>query len=100
MLAEYADRLAALHEQRLVLAELEERADDGAQRLRVAGRLPRPAVDDELFGPLGHLRVEVVQQHAQRSLRRPRARVQLRASRRADAREIAAQLVDDRVERP
>ena len=77
--AEDADRLAALDEQRLVVAELEQRADDRLQRLVGARGPARAAVDDELLGMLGHLGVEVVEQHPQRRLGLPRARVQLGA---------------------
>ena len=80
-----ADRLAALDEERLVLAQLEERADDRPQRLVAPGRLPGAAVDDELLGPLCDLRVEVVQEHPKRRLRGPRAGVELRAPRRTNA---------------
>ena len=73
--AKDADGLAALHQQGLVLAELEQAADEGAQRLGITRRLPGPAVDDELLRPLRDLRIEVVEQHPQRRLRRPRARV-------------------------
>src|SRR5207244_3826119 len=68
------------------------------QRLGVARRLPRAAVDDELLRMLGDLGVEVVEKHAQRRLRRPRPRVEIRSPRRTDAREVAAQRVDGRVE--
>ena len=95
---EDADGLARLHEQRLVGAELEQRADDRAQRLVVARGLAGAAVDDELLRLLRDLGVEVVQQHAQRRLGRPLPRVQLRAARRADAREVAAQRLDARGE--
>ena len=81
---EDADGLAALDEQRLVVAEVEQRADERAQALVVPRRLARAAVDDELLRPLGHLAVEVVEQHAERRLGLPGARVQLRAARRAD----------------
>ena len=57
--------LARLHEQGLVVVEALQRADDGPEALPVAGRLARPAVDDEVFGALGHLGVEVVHEHAQ-----------------------------------
>ena len=97
--AEDADRLAALDEQRLVLAEGEQRADERLQRLVAPGGLARAAVDDQLLRPLGDLAVEVVEQHAQRRLGRPRARVQLRASRRADGGEVAAERLDRGVER-
>ena len=96
---EDADGLARLHEQRLVRAELEQRADDRAQRIVRARRTTRAAVDDELLRVLGDLGVEIVQQHAQRRLRRPLARVQLRPARRADPRQIAAQRLDPRRER-
>jgi hypothetical protein len=64
---EDSDRLAALNEQRLVVAERQQRADERAQRLGIPRRLSRAAVDDELLGPLGDLRVEIVQQHSQRA---------------------------------
>ena len=57
--------LARLHEQGLVVVEALQRADDGPEALPVAGRLARPAVDDEVFRALGHLGVEVVHEHAQ-----------------------------------
>ena len=75
MRAEDPDRLPALHEQGLVLAELEQRADDRPERLGIAGRLPGAAVHDELLRPLGDLGVEVVEQHSQGRLGGPRARV-------------------------
>ena len=49
-----------------------------------ARRAAGAAVDDELLGLLRDLGVEVVQQHPQRRLGLPRARVQLRPARRAD----------------
>jgi len=73
--AEHADGLAALYEQGLVLAELEQRTDERAQRLGVPRGLPGAAVDDELLRALRHVGIEVVEQHAQRRLCRPRARV-------------------------
>jgi hypothetical protein len=71
MCAEDADGLAALHQQRLVDVELEELTDDRAERLRIPRRLARASVDDELLRPLGDLRVEVVEKHPERRLRRP-----------------------------
>ncbi len=62
--AEHPDRLARLHEQRLVGLELVERAHDRVVRLPAAGRLAGAAVDDEVFGVLGDLGVEVVHEHA------------------------------------
>src|SRR4051794_31367634 len=93
--AEDADRLAALNEQRLVLAELEQRAHYRAQRVVIACRLAGAAVDDELLGTFRVLGIEVVEEHAQRRLRRPRARVQLFPARRADRREIADKRLDE-----
>ena len=91
MRPQHADGLAALYEQRLVLAEREQRAHDRAQRLVVARRLPRAAVDDQLLRVLGDLRIEVVEQHAERRLGRPRSRVELGPTRRADVRKVAAE---------
>src|SRR5687767_6946132 len=48
---------------------------------------------------LGDLRIEVVEQHPQRRLRLPRPRVQLRPARRANARQVAAERLDESVDR-
>src|SRR5690349_24923978 len=69
--AEDADRLARLHQQRLVAFERPQRAHDGVEAVPVARRPPRAAIDDQIVGPLGHLRVEVVHEHAQGSLLLP-----------------------------
>ncbi len=98
MRAEDADRLAALDEQRLVLAEHEERADKRLQRCVVSRCLAGAAVDDELLGLLRDLAVEVVEKHAERGLRLPRARVERLSARSADRRQIAAELLHHRVE--
>src|SRR5256886_15557193 len=94
---EQSDLLAALDEQRLVLAEREERPDDRAQSLWAPRGLARPAVDDELLRPFGHLRIEVVEQHPKRRLGRPRAGEELGAARRPDRREVSAEIVDESV---
>src|SRR5439155_22998333 len=78
----------------------EQRANDGPERLRIAGGLSGAPVDHELLRALRDLRVEVVEQHPQRRLRRPRARVQLRAARSVDRRQVTAEGVDDSVDRP
>ena len=96
--AENADGLSALHEQRLVLAEGEERPDERLQRVVVARCLARAAVDDQLLGLLRHLAVEVVEEHPKRRLRLPRAGVQRLSARRADGAQIAAELLDDRID--
>ena len=99
MRPQHTDGLPALHEQRLVLSEREQRADDRAQCVVVARSLPRTAVDDQVLRPLGDLGVEVVQQHSQGGLRRPRSGVQLGAARRPDVAQVAAQRLDRLVER-
>ena len=81
---EHGDRLAALDEQRLVVGEAAQLADDRVERLPAPGRATGPAVDDERVGVLGDLRVEVVHQHPQSRLLAPAAAAQVRASRGAD----------------
>ena len=49
-----------------------QRAHDRVEAGPVPRRAPGAAVDDEVVGTLGHLRVEVVHQHPQRGLGRPR----------------------------
>ena len=57
--AEYADRLAGLHEQGLVPGQTAQGPDDCVERLPAPRRLPGPAVDDELVGLLRDLGVQV-----------------------------------------
>ena len=71
MRPEDAHRLAALDEEGLVVRQLEEAANDGPQRLVSPRRLPGAAVDDQPLGVLGHLTVEVVEEHAERRLGLP-----------------------------
>ena len=80
--AEDADRLAALHEQRLVVLEPAQRRDDRVEGLPRARGAPGAAVDDEIGGILGDLGVEVVHEHAQRGLLQPALAGQLGAARR------------------
>ena len=68
---EHRHGLARLNEQCLVVRELEQRMDDCLERLVRACRLAAAAVDDEVLGAFGDVGVEVVQQHAERRLRRP-----------------------------
>src|SRR5438477_1698599 len=68
---EDSDRLARLHQQRLVALETAKLADDGVEGLPRTGGAAGAAVHDKVFGTLGHLRVEVVHQHAHRGLLRP-----------------------------
>src|SRR5262249_33695842 len=62
---QHADRLARLHEQRLVVLQLAKRGDDAVERLPRSCRLARAAVDDEMIRILGDLGIEVVHEHAQ-----------------------------------
>ena len=62
------DRLAALHQQRLVVLEPPERGDDTLVALPIPGRFPSSPVDDELLGPLCNCGIEVVHQHPKRGL--------------------------------
>ena len=66
-----ADRLAGLHEHRLVGLERAQRAHERVERLPVAGGAAGAAVDDEVVGALGDLGVEVV--HAACAARPPAA---------------------------
>ena len=61
--AEHADRLAALHQQRLVGPQRPQRVEDRVEAVPVARRLADAAVDDERVGVLGDLGVEVVLDH-------------------------------------
>ncbi len=58
--------------------------------------LPRAAVDDELLRALRDLGIEVVEQHPQRRLGRPRPRVQRGAAGRPDRAQVAAERLDER----
>ena len=81
---EHGDRLAGLDEERLVVAQPLELADDRVERLPAPGRAPGAAVDDEVVGVLGDLRVEVVHEHPQDGFLLPAAGLEGRAARRAD----------------
>ena len=63
-----------------------QRAHDRVERLPRARGAAGAAVDDEVLGPLGDVRVEVVHQHPQRGLLRPALAGELAAARRADRR--------------
>jgi hypothetical protein len=70
---EHGHRLARLHEQRLVVLERDQLAFDRLQARLVAGRLADAAVDDQLGGVLGHVRMQVVLEHRERRLLLPAA---------------------------
>ena len=82
--ADDADRLARLDQQRLVVAELAQLADDRVEGAPRPSRASGPAVDDEVVGVLGDLRVEVVHEHPERRFLRPAATGQLGAARGAN----------------
>src|ERR1700687_1140555 len=82
--AENADWFAALHEQRLVVAERPELADDGVVAFPVARGLSRPAVHNQILRPLGHIRIEVVHQQPERGFLVPSLARDAGASRRSD----------------
>ena len=71
--AKDADRLAALHQQGLVVAEPAQGLDDLLEAGPVACRLAAAAVDDQVLGALGHRRIEVVLQHPEGGLLVPAA---------------------------
>ena len=69
--AQHPDRLAALHQQRLVVLQFAQGFHYGVIAGPVPGRFAAPAVDHQFLGALGHLRVQVVHQHAQGGLLLP-----------------------------
>ena len=81
---EDADRLARLDQQRLVVLEAAQLADDRVERGPAARRPAGAAVDDEVVRVLGDLGIEVVHQHPQRRLLLPAAAAELRAAGGAD----------------
>jgi hypothetical protein len=81
---EDGDRLARLHQQRLVVAQALERGEDRIEALPVARGTADAAVDHQLGGVLGHLGIEVVLDHPERGFGEPAAAGDLRAAGRAD----------------
>ena len=81
---------ARLDQQRLVIVEALQGADDGPEALPVSGGLARPAVDDEVFGAFGYLGVEVVHEHAEGRLLVPALAGKLPPPRRADGRSFSS----------
>ena len=61
--AEHSDRLAGLHEQRLIALQLTQRCDDLIERVPIPRRAADAPVDHKFARPLRHLGVEVVHQH-------------------------------------
>src|SRR5262245_1011422 len=81
--AEDADGFARLHKQRFVVIQIAQAAYDGVEAPPVARRLARAAVNDQVVGALGDLRVEVVHQHPHRGLLRHAPATALTAARRS-----------------
>ena len=79
--AEDADRLARLHEQRLVRLQPPQRRDDPVEGVPIARGAADAAVDHELPRMLGDLGVEIVHQHAQRRFGEPALGADLRPAR-------------------
>jgi hypothetical protein len=69
--AEYADRLAGLHQHGLVGLQPAQRPHDRIERLPAAGGPAGAAVDHQILGMFGDLGVEIVHQHPQRGLLLP-----------------------------
>ena len=67
----HPDRPAGLDQHGLVGLQVAQRADHGVEGAPVAGGAAGAAVDDQVVGALGVLRVEVVHQHPQRGLGGP-----------------------------
>ena len=86
--AEHADRLARLHQQRLVGLERLEARDDAVEIGPGARRPPDPAVDDELVRVLGDVGMQVVHQHPHRRLGQPRLGGDLRPGGRIDVAQV------------
>ncbi len=81
---EDTDWFARLHQQRLIVRQILQRLDDGAEGFPTARGASGSAVDDEVFGALGDLLVEVVHQHAHGSFLLPSFAGDLVTARRAN----------------
>ncbi len=82
--AEDADRLARLHQQRLVVLERLQRVDDGVVAIPIARGAAGAAVDHEVLRALADVRVEIVHQHAHGGFLTPAFAGELVAARRLD----------------
>ena len=81
---EHADRLARLHQKRLVVFERLQGRDDEVEILPGARGAADAAIDHQLVRVLGDVRVQVVHQHAHRRFGQPALGRDLRAGRRED----------------
>ena len=82
--AEHAHRLARLHQQSLVTAQLAQRRENAVETRPVARGAARAAVDDQLGGLLRHVRIQVVLDHAVGGFLHPAPAAELQARRRMD----------------
>src|ERR1700733_5207203 len=83
MRAEYPDRLARLHQQSLIGLPTAQCRNDAVVALPVARRAADTAINDQFARALRPFGIEVVHQHAQRRLGKPRLRGDVCAARRA-----------------
>jgi hypothetical protein len=91
--AEHADRLAGLHDEGFILVQILQRRDDTVEIVPGAGGAADAAINHQLMRALGHVRVEIVHQHAQRRFRHPAFGIEVSALRRADITNIVAWIV-------
>jgi hypothetical protein len=91
--AEHADRLARLHQQRLVIVERLERGDNRSKSFPGARGAANAAIDHQLVRVFGHVRVQIVHQHAHRRFGEPALRGDLGAGRRIDVALVVSGLV-------
>ncbi len=91
--AKNTDRLARLYDERFILVQILQRRDDAVKILPGAGSTADTAVDDQLMRVLGHVRIEIVHQHAQRRFRHPALGIEFSALRCADVADIVARIV-------
>ena len=64
MCLEHADRFSGLHQQRLVIFELDQGFDDRIKAFPVSRSLANATIHDKLFRTLGNVRIEVVHEHS------------------------------------
>ena len=69
--AQYGHRLAALHQQRFVCVQVAQCSQDRIIAFPVARRLAKAAVHHQVLRALGHIRIQVVLQHAVRRFNQP-----------------------------
>src|SRR6266699_2438618 len=80
--AKNSHRLARLHQQGLIRLQRLQRPHNRMKTLPIPRRLPRPSVNDKIFGLLRHFGIKVVEQHPQRRFLLPSFAGNLRPTRR------------------